>query len=111
MLNNKTEVVLLEDGLGMLNLKGLTEIYIKDFDQMMTQIITADNNRNTQKTILNDVSSRSHSVCEIHLRNTKFNLKRKIVIIDLAGSERSKSSIDNEKIRKHEGAEINKSLL
>lgn len=86
-------------------------MYMENIDEMMKKIVSGDNIRNTNRTVFNDVSSRSHSVCEIHLRKKNVNLSRKIVIIDLAGSERANSSIENSKIRQHEGSEINKSLL
>jgi kinesin family protein 2/24 len=67
--------------------------------------------RTTKSTTSNDTSSRSHAVCNIYLRPFGKKAIRKLSIVDLAGSERAQDCQSNNRRRKIEGAEINKSLL
>lgn len=64
------------------------------------------------KTGMNENSSRSHAIMEINLRNAENGKKHgKLSFIDLAGSERGGDVKDTNKKTRHDGAEINKSLL
>ena len=67
-------------------------------------------NRTTHATESNDESSRSHALCHISLRVGN-KLVGKFSLIDLAGSERGSDTQSNNRQRRMEGAEINKSLL
>lgn len=61
---------------------------------------------------MNENSSRSHAILEINLRNAENGKKHgKMSFIDLAGSERGGDVKNNNKKTRHDGAEINKSLL
>ena len=62
--------------------------------------------RTTHQTAANDTSSRSHCVCQIQVRGSG-----KLLLVDLAGSERAQDTQSNNRNRRIEGAEINKSLL
>lgn len=72
--------------------------------------------RNTARTMMNERSSRSHSICTIELQgtNNKTNEKSKGILnlVDLAGSERIKKSISSasDTARLRETQNINKSL-
>ncbi len=66
--------------------------------------------RTTHRTAANDTSSRSHAICQIFVtRNNQFC--GKLILCDLAGSERAADTQSNSRQRRVEGAEINKSLL
>lgn len=66
--------------------------------------------RTTHSTVANNTSSRSHAICQIYVnRNGKFC--GKLILCDLAGSERAHDTQSNSRQRRMEGAEINKSLL
>lgn len=68
--------------------------------------------RQTQQTRSNDTSSRSHAICQISLKDNRDNsICGKLILVDLAGSERAQENQENEKARRSEAAEINKSLL
>lgn len=67
-------------------------------------------NRTTHATESNDVSSRSHAICQIVIRNNG-KIVGKLSLIDLAGSERGADTKSHNRQRRMEGAEINKSLL
>lgn len=67
--------------------------------------------RTTHSTVANDTSSRSHAICQIIIRDSEYNFRGKIILCDLAGSERAADTQSNSRQRRIEGAEINKSLL
>lgn len=70
----------------------------------------ANENRTTHATAANDTSSRSHAICQIHVKKGE-EVLGKLVLVDLAGSERAQDTQSNNRQRRMEGAEINKSLL
>ncbi|KAJ7185888.1 kinesin-like protein [Mycena filopes] len=83
---------------------------VADFDKLYT---TATARRSVGATLLNDKSSRSHSVLTLNLRvRTGDNKQRegKINLVDLAGSENNKLTGNNDPSRMAESAAINKSL-
>jgi len=79
----------------------------------MRNIIEAANNiRTTHNTVTNETSSRSHAICNIILKELGSNdTYGKLTLVDLAGSERAQETQSNDRQRRAEGAEINKSLL
>lgn len=79
---------------------------------MIKTIELAHSIRTTHSTTSNDESSRSHAICQINLRKREQKkLLSKLTIVDLAGSERAQDCQSNNRQRRLEGAEINKSLL
>ncbi len=78
---------------------------------MLSNIKFAFNQRTTHTTVSNDTSSRSHAVCQIVIRNESQKIIGKLIVCDLAGSERAQDTQSNKRQRRLEGAEINKSLL
>lgn len=95
---------------------GLNEIIPRDLSHVMKLLLQGNENRTQAFTHANAVSSRSHAVLQIHIRQKsriRLNDDIKIAtlsIIDLAGSERA-SATQNKGERLHEGANINRSLL
>lgn len=69
------------------------------------------NARTTHSTVANDTSSRSHAICQIRIESDYFQNTKKLILCDLAGSERAGDCQSNSRQRRIEGAEINKSLL
>ena len=67
--------------------------------------------RTTHSTAANDTSSRSHAVCQIKVKDASGKAIGKLLLVDLAGSERAADTQSNNRQRRMEGAEINKSLL
>jgi kinesin family protein 2/24 len=79
---------------------------------MLSLIDFAHSERTTHATASNDTSSRSHAICQIAIREGPSNkLMGKLLLVDLAGSERAADCQSNNRQRRLEGAEINKSLL
>lgn len=78
----------------------------------MLQIIDyGHSERTTHSTAANDTSSRSHAIAQIKVRDDQGKGIGKLLIVDLAGSERAQDTQSNNRQRRLEGAEINKSLL
>ena len=112
LLNNKNKVEILDDKNGKVHIYGLFN-QITDSPEMMHHIIDSANAiRTTHNTVTNETSSRSHAICNIviKLKNSDEEYG-KLTLVDLAGSERAQETQSNDKERRAEGAEINKSLL
>ena len=112
LLNNKNKVEILDDKNGKVHIYGLIN-QIAETPEMMHHIIDSANAiRTTHNTVTNETSSRSHAICNIviKLKNSDEEYG-KLSLVDLAGSERAQETQSNDKERRAEGAEINKSLL
>ena len=112
LLNNKNKVEILDDKNGKVHIYGLYN-QIADSPEMMHHIIDSANAiRTTHNTITNETSSRSHAICNIVIKLKESDEEYgKLSLVDLAGSERAQETQSNDKERRAEGAEINKSLL
>lgn len=97
--------------------KDLTEVTVRNFNELMKYMRKGDVSRTTASTKMNDTSSRSHAVFTITLKQIRHNLSTdettertaRIRLVDLAGSERAKSTeATGQRLR--EGSNINKSL-
>jgi hypothetical protein len=72
----------------------------------------ANSIRTTHNTVTNETSSRSHAICNISVKlKGEDEEYGKLSLVDLAGSERAQETQSNNRQRRAEGAEINKSLL
>ncbi|KAI2602449.1 kinesin-domain-containing protein [Hypoxylon sp. NC1633] len=99
-----------------LNIKGHSFTLLKEERDLDEMIQTADSNRHTAATAMNDRSSRSHSILVLKVRGTKKNEEGEIIktrkgtlnLIDLAGSESPDKARGDQIYR--EGVEINSSL-
>ena len=112
LLNNRKVLQIREDGKQNINIIGLTEKEVNDFDSLINLIEYGLKIRTIGITGLNNNSSRSHGIIEIKLMNKiKNKVHGKISFIDLAGSEREQDKININKKTRIDGAEINKSLL
>lgn len=79
--------------------------------EMLEIIEYGHSERTTHQTAANDTSSRSHAIAQIRVRDGAGKSVGKLLIVDLAGSERAADTQSNNRQRRLEGAEINKSLL
>jgi hypothetical protein len=68
-------------------------------------------NRRTEKTKMNDKSSRSHAVFMVKVHNPEFTGYSTFYLVDLAGSERVKKSQVRDKVTMDETISINTSLM
>ena len=109
----KRMLAIRESAGGRVNVVGLEEDCCSTADELFERMAHGNGNRRTEATSVHNLSSRSHAVCTITLRDTTRKNKRlgRLLLIDLAGSERASETKDSSKERRAEGAEINKSLL
>jgi kinesin family protein 2/24 len=112
LLNERNPLIVLEDKNQIIQIQGLSEKPAEDPEDMMKLMEKANALRTTHATTANDTSSRSHSICHILIKDKKtMKLIGKLSLVDLAGSERAQDCQSNDRVRRLEGAEINKSLL
>mmetsp|Transcript_42847 Transcript_42847/g.118436 ORF Transcript_42847/g.118436 Transcript_42847/m.118436 type:complete len:1278 (+) Transcript_42847:79-3912(+) len=94
--------------------KDLQEIVVSDADKLEKIMANGTKNRAVSSTMMNSVSSRSHSIfiIKVHQKDDEDKSKNvfaKLNLVDLAGSERQKGTGATGQTLK-EGANINKSL-
>lgn len=111
LLDGKRKLAIQEDGKGQIHVCGLTEREAESETDMFDIMQFGHSERTTHSTSANDTSSRSHAIAQIMVRNKEGKTVGKLLIVDLAGSERAQDTQSNNRQRRLEGAEINKSLL
>lgn len=111
LLANKAKVQILEDKNNNVVIQGLFEKEVFNDRGLLETIEFAFDQRTTHSTSSNDTSSRSHAICQILIKTKDERLLGKLIVVDLAGSERAQDTQSNNRQRRLEGAEINKSLL
>lgn len=97
--------------------KDLTEVPVRNINEILRHMKEGDASRTTASTKMNDTSSRSHAVFTIMLKQIHHDMETdetterssRIRLVDLAGSERAKST-EATGVRLREGSNINKSL-
>jgi kinesin family protein 2/24 len=110
LLNNRAQLAVLEDKNQKIQVQGLQERPVSTPQDMIKIIEFANSVRTTCATTSNDTSSRSHAICHIFIKDGSHRIG-KLSLVDLAGSERAQDCQSNNRARRLEGAEINKSLL
>ncbi|RUP52416.1 hypothetical protein BC936DRAFT_143692 [Jimgerdemannia flammicorona] len=111
------QLAIREDVNNRIVVASLSEHHPKTVDEVMNLILRGNANRTMSPTEANAVSSRSHAVLQINVRqrprtadiHTDYTLAT-LSLIDLAGSERA-AATKNRGDRMLEGANINRSLL
>ena len=112
LLNNKNKLQVLDDKNGKVQIYGLITQQVDSKEQMHKIIEAANAIRITHNTVTNETSSRSHAICNIVIKKKGSDEEYgKLSLVDLAGSERAQETQSNNRQRRAEGAEINKSLL
>ena len=112
LLNDRNILKIQEDGKGEVVVAGLEEFEVHDGKELFDLMDRGNSFRTTHATEANDTSSRSHAVCQINLRSKSSpRLLGKMSLVDLAGSERGADTKSNDRQRRTESADINKSLL
>eukprot|EP00866_Antonospora_locustae_P000608 jgi/Antlo1/608/1613 len=103
-------VAMREDPFKGVYVENLTEVEPKSYEESMCFYSNAICIRKTSTTMMNNESSRSHSILTIHVqsKNDPLDKQARIVFVDLAGSERL-DTLDP--TRKAETSTINRSLL
>ena len=111
LLNNKNKLQVFDDSKGITQIFGLQEFIAETPEDMRLIIDKANAVRTTHNTVTNETSSRSHAICNIKIKEKSSKDFGKLSLVDLAGSERAQETQSNNRTRRAEGAEINKSLL
>ena len=111
LLNNKNKLQVFDDSKGVTQIFGLQEFVAETPEDMRLIIDKANAVRTTHNTVTNETSSRSHAICNIKIKEKGSKDFGKLSLVDLAGSERAQETQSNNRTRRAEGAEINKSLL
>jgi len=95
----------------------ITELEVSNSKDIMNLLRKGNKNRTQEATNANETSSRSHAILQVlveykdKVTGTDAEIKiGKLSLIDLAGSERAKETL-NKGLRLIEGANINRSLL
>lgn len=110
--NQRTELKCFEDSEATIRIPGLQECTFETIEEFRALLRVANECRRTGSNKRNYTSSRSHAILQVAVVD-EVNSEDwgEVLFIDLAGSERAADSMDQSKNTKHEGAEINKSLL
>ncbi|KAA6354171.1 MAG: putative Kinesin motor domain protein, partial [Streblomastix strix] len=111
LLEGRKRLRALEDHNQNVQIFGLREVGTQSVDELMGHIDAGNNARSTGCTSANADSSRSHAILQVSIKQKNERLVGKFSFIDLAGSERGADTMDSDRQRRLEGAEINKSLL
>jgi hypothetical protein len=112
LLNERHRLLVREDGKGDVVIGELCEKEAGTEEELWGYMEEGNRNRTTHATEVNDVSSRSHAICQIVLRGRETGkMWGKLSLVDLAGSERGADTKSHNRQRRLESAEINKSLL
>jgi mevalonate kinase len=115
--SKKYPLIMREDSKDGITLPELSQHYPSSVDEVMKLVLQGNQNRTISPTLANAVSSRSHAVLQVTIRqrpktsniSTRYTMAT-LSLIDLAGSERA-SATQNRGTRMVEGANINRSLL
>lgn len=89
LLNGRAKVTIREDGAGRVNRVGLGAVRCDGVEALLAAIERGNEARTTHSTAVNSVSSRSHAICDIVVKDTAGRMWGKLSLIDLAGSERA----------------------
>jgi kinesin family protein 2/24 len=104
-LIGNSEVRVMEQGDNTVHFVNAESVSVSSVEDLMQALAQAKARRATQSTERNDVSSRSHGVCQISLKTGG-----RLLLVDCAGTERRHDSLYHDRARQAESAEINASL-
>ncbi|KAF2428681.1 diatom spindle kinesin 1 [Tothia fuscella] len=114
LLQQRTQIKILEDAFGETQLLGIVEAQPKSASDLLSLIETSTSFRKTSPTTSNDVSSRTHAVCRLRIANpsnpSQGGEEGILFLIDLAGSEAASDISSHTAERMKETKEINGSL-
>lgn len=109
--DSDTEVKLREVASGQYETEDVNTFLCRDADELIAFVRKGHKARATQCTEANDTSSRSHALCLLEiLTSDDSRPSGKLCLVDCAGTERRKDSMNHSKERQTEGAYINASM-
>ncbi|KAL2885206.1 hypothetical protein HOO65_080156 [Ceratocystis lukuohia] len=113
LLNDRRPISILEDAFGVIQLTGALENRVSTAEGMLNLIERATALRRTEATDMNEASSRSHAICRIRIQKhsaINYDEDGMLYLIDLAGSEAGRDTVNHNRQRMSETRDINASL-
>lgn len=111
LLEHRKRLFAREDGKKVVHISGLRDVRVDSVSSLL-EVISQGTAERTQGTSgVNPLSSRSHALLQIQLRDLNQKIAGRMWFVDLAGSERASDAKEPNKRSRMEGAEINQSLL
>uniref|UniRef100_A0A3Q2Q5S0 Uncharacterized LOC105919083 n=2 Tax=Fundulus heteroclitus TaxID=8078 RepID=A0A3Q2Q5S0_FUNHE len=111
LLEHRKRLFAREDGKKMVHISGLRDVRVDSVSSLLKVISQGTAARTQGMSGVNPLSSRSHALLQIQLRDLNQQIAGRIWFVDLAGSERASDAKEPNKQSRMEGAEINQSLL
>lgn len=97
----------MEDKSNNIQIQGIVDKTATNPKELLQIMDQANKARTTHSTAANDTSSRSHSICQVIIKKGGKQIG-KLVLVDLAGSQRAQDTQSNNRQRRMQGAQINK---
>ncbi|XP_031712448.1 uncharacterized protein LOC116388580 isoform X1 [Anarrhichthys ocellatus] len=111
LLDHRKRLFAREDGQKVVHIVGLRDVRVDSVSSLLEVISQGTEERTQGMSGVNPLSSRSHALLQIQLRDTNQHIAGRMWFVDLAGSERASDTKEPDRQSRMEGAEINQSLL
>ncbi|XP_037831700.1 kinesin-like protein KIF24 isoform X2 [Kryptolebias marmoratus] len=111
LLDHRKRVFAREDRQKMVHISGLCNVRVDSVSSLLEVISQGTAERTQGMSGVNPLSSRSHALLQIQLRDLNQQTTGRMCFVDLAGSERASDAKEPDRQTRMEGAEINQSLL
>ncbi|XP_030593526.1 kinesin-like protein KIF24 isoform X2 [Archocentrus centrarchus] len=111
LLDHRKRLYAREDGRRMVHISGLRDVRVNSVSSLLEVISQGTAERTQGMSGVNPLSSRSHALLHIQLRDPNQQIAGRMWFVDLAGSERASDAKEPDRQSRLEGAEINQSLL
>ncbi|KAM8886441.1 uncharacterized protein AB9W97_013530 isoform 2-T4 [Spinachia spinachia] len=111
LLDHRKRLFAREDGQKVVHIVGLRDVRVDSVGSLLEVISRGTEERTQGMSGVNPVSSRSHALLQIQLRDANQHIAGRMWFVDLAGSEKASDTKKPDRQSRMEGAEINQSLL
>ncbi|CAG5923489.1 unnamed protein product, partial [Menidia menidia] len=111
LLDHRKRLFAREDGQKVVHISGLRHVRVDSIGLLLEVISKGTAERTQGMSCVNPVSSRSHALLQIQLRDPNQQIAGRMWFVDLAGSERASDAKNPNRHSRMEAAEINRSLL
>ncbi|XP_041854718.1 uncharacterized protein LOC121648582 [Melanotaenia boesemani] len=111
LLDHRKRLFAREDGQKVVHISRLRDVRVDSVSSLLEVISQGTAERTQGVSGVNPLSSRSHALLQIQLRDPNKQITGRMWFVDLAGSERASDAKEHDRQSRIEGAEINQSLL
>ncbi|KAM4577424.1 uncharacterized protein PAE49_007223 isoform 2-T2 [Odontesthes bonariensis] len=111
LLDHRKRLFAREDGQKVVHISGLRDVRVDSVSLLLEVISQGTAERTQGMSGVNPLSSRSHALLQIQLRDANQQVVGRMWFVDLAGSERASDAKEPNRQSRMEAAEINQSLL